>query len=134
MSTHLIIQKSNIHIYHVEGNFGGGKCWWIWQTTMNLPNLPQPNFSNFKKSRVIKVLIVLVLEYTNVNFEVLQAAYLFLHGFSLWISRIAYFLFPNQFLSIEQVSLWTFIFVIPSYHGIRWKHVHFLLSSWLLTL
>ena len=30
--------------------------------TMNLPNLPQPNFSNFKNSNVTKVLIVLVLD------------------------------------------------------------------------
>ena len=35
-------------------------------------------------------------------------AYLFLHGYSLWIARIAYFSFANQFLSIEQVSPQTF--------------------------
>ena len=41
--------------------------------TMNSPNLRQPNFSNFKKSHVIKVLTALVLEYGKVNFELLQA-------------------------------------------------------------
>ena len=39
--------------------------------TMNSPNLLQPNFSNFK--HVTRGLIALVLEYANVNFEVLQA-------------------------------------------------------------
>lgn len=28
----------------MEGNFGSGKCWQIWQMSMNSPNLSQPNF------------------------------------------------------------------------------------------
>ena len=45
-----------------------------------------------------------------------MASYLFLHGYSLWITRIVYFSLTNQFLSIEQVSPQTFIFMIPSCH------------------
>ena len=33
----------------MEGNFGGGKHWRIWQMTVDSPNLFQPNFIQLKK-------------------------------------------------------------------------------------
>ena len=52
----------------MEGNFGGGKRWRIWQMTVDSPNLSQPNFIQLKKSHVIKFICAIML----VDFEVLQ--------------------------------------------------------------
>jgi len=32
--------KMHWYNYRMEGNFGGGKCWQIWQMTINSPNFP----------------------------------------------------------------------------------------------
>ena len=42
-----VIATSNFNsssVYRIEGNFGGGKHWRIWQMAINFPKFPQPNF------------------------------------------------------------------------------------------
>ena len=56
----------------MEGNFGGGKHWRIWQMTMDLPNLFQPNFIQLKEMSRDKFICAIMLEYANVAFKVLQ--------------------------------------------------------------
>ena len=57
----------------MEGNFGGGKRWQIWQMTVDSANLFQPNFIHLKEVSRDKIyFFAIMLEYANVNFKVLQ--------------------------------------------------------------
>ena len=40
---------TGICAYRMEGNFGSGKRWQIWQMTVDSSNLYQPNFIQLKK-------------------------------------------------------------------------------------
>ena len=109
--------------YHYAAVTYGGKLWLRGGGTMaNLANdhefakFTQPNFSNFKKFHVTKILFVLVL---------------ILKHFK-WTPIIQDNGNTNPFLFIERVSPQTFVFMMPLYHCIQRKRVH-LLSSRLLT-
>ena len=51
-----------------------GKCWWIWQMTINSPNFLCPNFYNSKQPHMIKIYWTSAL-INKVNYEEITRTY-----------------------------------------------------------